>query len=583
MPGDALPPIAFLAFANDPARPLDLSREQRTLSMTFQTLKNRGQGSDFYVSGCGEIDGLVEELGQFAMPPRLMLFHYGGHAGAAGLLIGGESGGEVAKAGGLAALFATQKDVLKLVFLNGCGTRPQVAALHASGVPAVIATSRPVEDDLATHFAEQFYDQLRRGATLKQAFDWANGGVVTKASGQDAQLEVVRDMDEPDPAAAPDTPTWGLYLRAGADALLDWRIAEPEVLASPAPDAAPVFVDSDGNRELRTKLVAALRDLPRLSARFDDADRDGSVDRLNYEIIRSFPIPIGEQIRRLLVQGDPDRARLAQLVQTYEFTIQLFTYAALAQLWEVRRNQPDLAIADERRVALSSFLSLTEATQPAFDYFQLVAAALGVLGDSGAKPFMIECSDVLHEMTDAPSIAAHNFMQALRTQGLASVPDSDVAQRCAEATTHVSEILRDVAFIANYYSTAVRTIEVNKYRGAQQFMHQAVPLDGDWNSARPAPRPFNSSTDSRSVLLQRNWRDSDNYLNLTPLVFDENAFLGDGIPKLYFFSHHVPEENRVEFRMVLKPDEVVRLPDPARPHLDPIKGWFEDFKSVVFK
>src|SRR5207253_2413236 len=79
---------------------------------------------------------------------QVAVFHYGGHAGDYELLLQSPDGGRVvADAGGLAGLFGTQRN-LKLVFLNGCSTYGHVEGLLAAGVPAVIATSRPVEDAL---------------------------------------------------------------------------------------------------------------------------------------------------------------------------------------------------------------------------------------------------------------------------------------------------------------------------------------------------------------------------------------------------------------------------------------------------
>src|SRR5208337_3355154 len=62
---------------------------------------------------------------------------------------------------------------LKLVFLNGCSTRPQVAELLRKGIDVVLATARPIDDTAAREFAVDFYKQLVAGRTFRDAFEKA--------------------------------------------------------------------------------------------------------------------------------------------------------------------------------------------------------------------------------------------------------------------------------------------------------------------------------------------------------------------------------------------------------------------------
>jgi hypothetical protein len=106
----------------------------------------------------------------------LHLFHYSGHAGPTGLQLNQDGQAmRISFAGGLARM-AGMASKLKLVFLNGCSTADQAAAFLDRGVPAVIATSKPLADQYAVEFARRFYDNFtRRGSlnTLQQAFDIA--------------------------------------------------------------------------------------------------------------------------------------------------------------------------------------------------------------------------------------------------------------------------------------------------------------------------------------------------------------------------------------------------------------------------
>ena len=110
---------------------------------------------------------------------RVAIFHYAGHADKYHLLFETAEGEPLmAKSGGLAS-FLSRQEGLKLVFLNGCNTFGHAQGSPDAGVPAVIVTSRPVNDEEAWKFAERFYMGLVGGAALRTAFEEAGDAMVT--------------------------------------------------------------------------------------------------------------------------------------------------------------------------------------------------------------------------------------------------------------------------------------------------------------------------------------------------------------------------------------------------------------------
>ena len=99
------------------------------------------------------------------------MFHYAGHASAYALLLEQAAGHPlIADADGFAAFLAS-RPALKFVFLNGCATAGHVAALHAAGIPAVLATvSEAIHDETACRFAARFYQGLAGGAAIRVAY-----------------------------------------------------------------------------------------------------------------------------------------------------------------------------------------------------------------------------------------------------------------------------------------------------------------------------------------------------------------------------------------------------------------------------
>ena len=159
-------PYLYFAFAHDPEDPLPNLRQEG--EQLYQMLLQRKQHGHFDIhrDEFAAIEVISKNLRTFK--DQVIVFHYGGHAASKSLFLNDQE----ANADGIAELLGHQKN-LKLVFLNGCSTQAQVEYLKLLGIPAVIATSRPIKDILATKFAGEFYDALVKNFTLKEAFDLA--------------------------------------------------------------------------------------------------------------------------------------------------------------------------------------------------------------------------------------------------------------------------------------------------------------------------------------------------------------------------------------------------------------------------
>lgn len=156
-------PVVFCAFANDPVLSLKLSEEEKGIRTAFSRLHHSGK-IEFFSLGMTSIDQLYDQLSLYGK--RVSVFHFGGHSSSDEIkLVDGES-----KMDNLAVELGQQAH-LSLVFLNGCQNVNQIKALFREGIPAVIATSTEVGDDVALVFATKFYHNLVAGKSIRQAFD----------------------------------------------------------------------------------------------------------------------------------------------------------------------------------------------------------------------------------------------------------------------------------------------------------------------------------------------------------------------------------------------------------------------------
>ena len=169
---------------------------------------------------------------------RIAIFHFGGHADGDRLLLQSAFEPRAAYAEGLATLLGQQRG-LKLVFLNGCSTRPQVKRLLDAGVPAVIATARAIDDQMATEFAVAFYQALttgysgadRRvvgGCNLARAFVQATG--FTRASVRGKHRDLVAESPAHGDVTDDEGFPWRVQYRAGSEHIARWSLFEDDPL-----------------------------------------------------------------------------------------------------------------------------------------------------------------------------------------------------------------------------------------------------------------------------------------------------------------------------------------------------------------
>jgi len=201
-------PVFLFAFANDIAASLRLDEEWRQADRALQADEDAGR-LKYAIIPYATRDDVWDKFNRFHN--QITIFHYGGHSGSEGLNLGDS----VLEGKNLATLLEQEQN-LKLVFLNGCSNAGQVEALLEKGVPAVIATSAPINDRRAVNLARQFYTALCSGRSIKEAFSTAAAYVNNEEKEllvgyRGTRFEEGQEQFE-----------WGLYARE--EVVLDWKI-----------------------------------------------------------------------------------------------------------------------------------------------------------------------------------------------------------------------------------------------------------------------------------------------------------------------------------------------------------------------
>lgn len=550
-------PVIFLAFANNSEAPLpQLEREGENL---YRHL-NEGSGKGHYILH-RESFATTEKIAHYLIDfkDRVVLFHYGGHAEGDGLELTDQKAGS----DGIAQLIAAQKQ-LKLVFLNGCSTRAQVEKLLELGVPAVIATSSPIDDTMAVELAEQFYSAMVKKHTIREAFAMA-AGLVKAKGGEVEQYRGIKLKEETEKFP------WGLYTEK--EEVLDWKLPDQkssrqEIIIRNASDQFN-FSKTPVNTHLTSILLNVLRpfsrDIDYVLAKAEDDGEDPDVRLLQRAIMDSLPAPIGEQVRKLFsldLQADQldriGKPRLQQLVRTYDTLVEFSTHVLLSLMWEAKIKNEQLELSAEVAEQIRKTLTLKKEEVNTFDYNETIKSILlffdetSLLGKADSPIFIDELS-VLWESMQQDEIfkTATAFMREIKEEvETDSVTSDEIESFCVQSETHLAEIFEFLGFIAKYKLNTIKSIAVTKGRNkAPRFRHYRVKLDTITAGYKDVDKEYDGAfTDNRSVILLKEERSIDHYLNLSPFIIDEHALLGKEKSKLFFFTYCDREKMEVHYK-----------------------------------
>lgn len=514
-------PVLFLAFANDQDDYLEaLKKESQSINQALESLEDRGL-LRIHREESANTNTILHTINRF--DGQIAIFHYGGHAGGAGLRLEDTDG----KAEGLAQLLARQPN-LQLVFLNGCSTQAQTSRLLELGVKAVIATTTSIEDTKATEFAQNFYRKLANKGTVQQAFDFAADSLAfTYDASQRPQLAAVEtkrgivlsgDQDSEMP--------WGLYYQQQSPEVLNWTLPTQAHTTIHRPTDGQAY---EANEYIYSVLGAMADHNESLAKQIDTLEDEREFLDL---IIKNFPWNIGSQIS-ILVSTDermatPRLSRLEQIVSTYIACGQFLLFSLLSQSWE-KRDQGEI---DRIPLTLEDGFGLYPDNAHSFDHIAQFRRLLETLNLPREDLFMPEMYDFYQELITKRDLSeAHLYLESIKTQlgaGASQNLETEIVAVCADAEYALSIILSQLAFLVNYVMVTVRDIYLfNPRHRAAEYKHQIGKVSAHTDDRVMMFRDLKAmqnSLDSGAIVLLRDLDQPDERLNLTPFFIDKNAY-----------------------------------------------------------
>jgi hypothetical protein len=531
----------------------------------------------------------------FSQHPDISILHYAGHADDTSLYL--EETGSIK---GIAEMFGLNRarggiwNNLRFIFLNGCASRGQVASLHASGVAAVIATSRSIEDPLGLLFATTFYHTWAlEGKTLAAAFATARARVLTHS--ERAIVEgTSRGIALHDEQEFLELVPWGLYLHPELQdktAIESWVINEPPKL----PPMLLAAVKPNATQSL-LELVHEFRKMIRL--------QPGPREQQNplMILIERLPWIVGTHLRRLFaVDSDrtilqPNRKRLKELITAYSDLTQFINYIMLSMLWDSRRRQ-QLLYAGQYFAPLPFDIIPDKDTYQATDYIYRAGVyyeRLQQVGDALIDPIglMDRIGTFLKKIESEANLrqaylVMEGWKQAMAV-GEASLDDlissrtngqsEALPALVLEAEAIYARLLKEMLFLTEYRLHTVRSIVVDKLRNLDHehpYSHYTMSLHAAFSQLQTMLTERKTATDNYCLLLTRQVEGDmlSDAVNLSPFYLDRSSYidsntrkypavftldyrLDDGMDAQYFF-HYI--DNDVNHQYAFEKDHELAI------------------------
>jgi len=249
---------------------------------------------------------------------------------------------------------------------------------------------------------------------------------------------------------------------------------------------------------------------------------------LGDQLIKNFPWPIGVELRRLFSGSmrQLDRSRLDQIFKTIERTTQFLSFVLISQLWEERRKHeidlPDEFISQfEKRF---SVLTLG-------NYTWIIRIICKIFEKNDTDHFISEKKEIFNKkffdlldfwVPERNEIGHYqiNLMQ------------DEIERRCVEYEEKLKTILVGISFFIKYKLVTVRQINVMKQKHKEaQFNHILDLLNSSDSDFKATEVKNLLYADSNAVLLLKDFKYPNEFLNLSPLIIDTRTEIIDSKDK----------------------------------------------------
>jgi class 3 adenylate cyclase len=249
-------------------------------------------------------------------------------------------------------------------------------------------------------------------------------------------------------------------------------------------------------------------------------------------LVQDFPWPIGVELRKLF-SGDRrerDEKRIKQLLRVADRTVRFFLYCMISQLWdECKKKKVDYSEEFQNQIKRLRRLNFASSAQ-------LIGLALDVFAQNQIEPFL------KYNFADFRRAGLPEILDQIQEMKETD-PEYISEENCQMLEEKITILLEEFSCLASFKLVAIKEIKVDRPRlKIAKFSHTIKMLNSQHEDFSAVEQVYDAFSDSHSVILLKSLTDTREYLNLSPLVIDTNAFMKDrkipGVKNgVYLFSH----------------------------------------------
>lgn len=551
------PPIALIVFSNDLDDYLpNIETERKVIEEALEHYDDTNRLKIITRSSVS-IDELFRLFNKYT--GRIALFHFAGHAGGRGLQLNQTvTNTQTGKAEGLADLFRREikQGILKLVFLNGCSTAPQVKALKTAGVPSIIATNYPINDNKAVRVAKQFYrtwtkaDDLLRAfdapfTTILQAFEAAIAYLKLENTVviQDATRGFMFDIDE-----VKTNEPWELFTSTPSQTL-DFEVAKESKTFNE-------FLVRRMIERLVSYSRPASKFLPIANKKLPDWETNLAISNKAKEIIvYSFVGVLGIQLQKLFAIGNEEittevrqRKYIENSLYTAKRILKLVNFALLSKLWDYRTQALDFKLDDKQRDTIQHFFE-DSFEMDILGYFKFLRSLFSVYKNNDiALPFSTEnhFENVLASRSSLEK-ACERLQKIQQAFDKSQIKLSD----CFATEKQLVILLETFIFFAEYKMVSIRQINYDEMRNQlPRYIHTFTELgiDAKQNINAEKVKAEENPVTTDAILLHKDRY--QNSINLFPFIIDLHTLTFEDKANICFYDSRDFNDGSLNYRFL---------------------------------
>ena len=243
-----------------------------------------------------------------------------------------------------------------------------------------------------------------------------------------------------------------------------------------------------------------------------DEDEGETIDTrlLAYQTIKSFPWPLGVQLRRLFSAGlkEANEERLDQINKTIRYGLRLTLFIGCAEVCKLIAKGTNCLSKSEA----GEVVELLERFEDA-DLLRLLEILHNCLKDKD----QLSVSELKEFYNDSLKRELESWLELLH----APAGDLELVEKCSVLEQSLIVLLKRIAFLASYKLVNVSSIKVRKAKFKDPlFEHNFHLLNSADSDFRVHQEQLDSFSDSDAVLLMSSIKRSTEALNLEPFVVD---------------------------------------------------------------